>query len=290
MAKNFGIFYFSGTGNTWWAARQTASGLEARGWRGRIISIETVTPPEAAGLMEKLDLVLFGYPVYASDLPMPMWDFLGALPDRKSPVKPAGVFCTQWLFSGDGAILPRLILENKGFRQDWAVHLRMPNNICVPQSPLGFSADYQRHRGRREKTQRKIDQFCARLSRGERWLQGRNRFWTSNALLQRRPYRKYFPRWRDDFSVDSGCCTFCGRCEKICPVENIIVTGDGVRFKGECVLCLRCYNYCPAQAIMYRGKKHNLRRGLPFHGPVREFRPELLRPGSGPGENLQEDV
>lgn len=46
-------------------------------------------------------------------------------------------------------------------------------------------------------------------------------------------------------------CTLCGFCEKICPVDNIKV-GDKVIWDDHCEGCLRCINYCPFEAIEYK--------------------------------------
>lgn len=153
----------------------------------------------------------------------------------------------------------------------------MPNNICVAQWPFRFEADYEIHRPRLRKTARRIGRFCRRLDSGRPWLQGRNPLMKANAWLQRGPYRHYFPGWRNDVSVDPLACTLCGRCVKNCPVGNIVLAEETLQFRGRCVLCLRCYNFCPTQAVLYRGRAHPAKRGLPFQGPVAEFRPELLK-------------
>lgn len=38
------IFYFSGTGNTWWVAREISRGLQGEGIPGTAVSIEAVDP------------------------------------------------------------------------------------------------------------------------------------------------------------------------------------------------------------------------------------------------------
>lgn len=69
-------------------------------------------------------------------------------------------------------------------------------------------------------------------------------------------------------------CTGCELCEKICPVNNIAVSGKTVTFSDHCTLCMRCIHHCPAEAInigsMTEGK-------YKYRGPgEKRFRPLKL--------------
>ena len=46
-------------------------------------------------------------------------------------------------------------------------------------------------------------------------------------------------------------CKQCGTCQKICPVNNIELTGSGPKWLGKCVNCARCYHMCPNKAIEF---------------------------------------
>ncbi len=37
-----------------------------------------------------------------------------------------------------------------------------------------------------------------------------------------------------------------------------------------------CYCFCPQVAITFMKKPHNLKRGLPYRGPVEQFQPRVL--------------
>ena len=123
--KNAVLFYFSGTGNTRYVANAIATALPA----ATVYSIEDLDPSAADDLIARSDLVGFGYPIYGSDLPKPMKDFLSAL--SPIPGKPVFVFCTQWIFSGDGARAAKHYLKHTGYDIRWAEHFLMPNNVCV---------------------------------------------------------------------------------------------------------------------------------------------------------------
>ncbi len=54
------------------------------------------------------------------------------------------------------------------------------------------------------------------------------------------------------FSVDTAACVSCGRCEKICPVNNISLPDGHPQWADNCAGCLACYHVCPVHAINRR--------------------------------------
>ncbi len=89
------LFYFSGTGNSRFAAEVFCRAADAD-----CHSIEEDTDFEA--LIASDDKIGFFYPVYGSYVPRPMREFVtahaGALAGKRFIV-----ICTQLIFSGDGA-------------------------------------------------------------------------------------------------------------------------------------------------------------------------------------------
>jgi len=53
------------------------------------------------------------------------------------------------------------------------------------------------------------------------------------------------------FTVDNKVCIQCGKCAKVCPVDNIKGTPPLWLHNGKCTSCLACYHYCPVHAINY---------------------------------------
>ena len=56
-----------------------------------------------------------------------------------------------------------------------------------------------------------------------------------------------------NFTVSSSCIS-CGKCETVCPVNNIQLK-DGKPFFGtHCINCYACIHHCPVEAINIKGK------------------------------------
>lgn len=270
------IFYFSGTGNTWWAAQTLAAELQAKGIETSSRSIEQLARGEAGRLIAENDAAGIAYPIYGSDLPELMKDFIGSLPPERG--KKAFVFCTQWMWSGDGARVGAQLLQDKGFQVNWAEHFSMPNNISVTvTSFLPYTNDPAKLARKLAKTAVGIRRFAGQVAGGRPFLRGFNLAARLAGDLQRIPFRRVFPRLRDDIGTDLSRCNGCGICAHLCPADNLILEASGIKPLGGCILCMRCYSFCPQMAITYMKKPHRLSRGKPYRGPVEQFDPHLLK-------------
>ena len=64
-----------------------------------------------------------------------------------------------------------------------------------------------------------------------------------------------------NFKVSDQCIS-CGKCEKICPMNNIkLVKGQPV-FGENCTWCFGCIARCPKKAIDIKGKTEGKRRNV----------------------------
>lgn len=49
----------------------------------------------------------------------------------------------------------------------------------------------------------------------------------------------------------TDACIGCGKCESICPMNNIVRRGVRPNWQGNCIHCMACICYCPTEAIEY---------------------------------------
>lgn len=265
------MFFFSGTGNTRWVAQRLADNLRSKGLDVSVHSIEAVDACAADQLIGDADIVGFGYPVYGSDIPLPMKRFLTAL--SPAPGKDALVFCTQWLWSGDGARVAVEFVGPKGFLIRWAEHLHMPNNLSVP-FPFRIHTDKQHSKDKYLRhSEARLRRLATKVASGKVFRRGFGPLAILSGLLQRKPYRAMMEQIGNSISVDHHRCTMCGLCIELCPVNNLSVRDAAVCAGDKCVNCMRCYNYCPMSAIMFRGRSHKHAHGRPYRGPTPGFDP-----------------
>lgn len=272
----FPIFFFSGTGNTWWVGSQLSQALRAFGFKAEALSIEQVSASQVLKAINQSTIAGLGYPIYGSDAPLVMQEFIRALPKLDEP-KPMLIFATQAVWSGDGAYFMRQQIEAKGYQIRWAVHFNMPLNVALD---CGFVVNllFQLMNAKPEKALKRVKKLVRRVAEDKTWIMGRSPI-LSLGWMQRIPYRKTLHLWQSGIlSVDSERCDGCGHCARLCPVENIRLKDGLPRFGDQCILCMRCFNYCPQLAVLAFGKPFNERwyGDEPYQGPVPDFSPEQL--------------
>lgn len=278
------IFYFSGTGNTWWVAREIAKELmqDTYGFDCPIYSIESKTLMNVKNLVRLLrdkGTIGIGYPIYSSDIPPIMREFLELFPSMDNfptSEKKMFIFNTQLIFSGDGAIVPKKILEKKGYKVRWTTHFNMPNNITIPMSPFPYTRTETQIQKKLDQTLKRIRKLVYNINNEKSTYMGKNPLARFAGWLQRVGYKYEFPALAKKFGLVPERCTKCGICAKNCPVNNIQMGDNGPKFDDKCILCVRCYNFCPTAAIKFGKKAHPIEKIPLYRGPILGFKPDIL--------------
>jgi flavodoxin/ferredoxin len=263
------IFYFSGTGNTWWVADKIKKQLDARNINADTVSIDSLDAKKTNWWIKTADLVFFGWPVYFSDVPEPMKRFIGnLLPIEKG--KHIHVFCTQAAFSGDGAWVSRKLFKEKGLTVDSAHHFTMPSNKKLYSGAAGDDKTAKIM----ERCEDQIERYIENLLIGKARVKGKH----SHALgtLQRASFGMFKKTYKQ-LGVDKTRCTRCGLCTQLCPSGNITMS-EYPEFADRCSHCLRCYALCPVSAVTCNGRLFDTERsGKPYAVHDKRFKPALLK-------------
>jgi ferredoxin len=245
------IFWFSGTGNSLYAAKKLAASLD------NLPLIQMPQYSQAVG--GKGCKVGFVFPSYYGNLPRAVRAFIQDL----------DILPETYIFavvSGGGAMTGSLrelqsLLKEKSLVLSYGRGLYMKGNYVVKYNP----ADPQKMEKTLDKADKRIEQFVSDIS--ARVLSVKSMPVTANNLY------KNIADLDVAFTANDSC-TGCGLCEKLCPVSNIRL-GKKPEWLHHCEHCMACISWCPVKAIDY-GKLTQKRRR--YHNP-RIKAEELVRKG-----------
>ena len=258
---NFVIFNFSGTGNTYFVAKQLQADLQSQGSTCSILNLESSDSFDA--LIAEADVIGLGYPIYGSDMPQPVHTFIEGLKNGQG--KRAFVFCTQVIYSGDGAAVGARLLRKKGFNVRQLAHFNMPNNITDFKIVRWIKpASYEKLS---KKVALKSEKLAKRIVLNQKKRKGQNPLSLCLGLLQRGPYRLGKKFFTPKLKIDKDC-VLCKKCIELCPSQHLKKGDNNIMTEGSCYLCYRCINHCPVQALHFT-KRAKVKR--PYHGPTKDF-------------------
>lgn len=237
------IFYFSGTGNSLYAAKKIA---QAQG--DKLVSVVREMDKKSSERVytpDEKELIGFVYPIYAWGAPQIVLDFIRSmrLTDSKRYV-----FSLNTCGSAEGyatRVLQKTLLKN-GITLSSAFSVSMPSNYVIGEDVESESVQ-QNKLSMAEQRLEEINKVLASQKQGVfELLHG------SNPGLKTRlinPLFNKFARGTKPFHTTDACIR-CGLCEKICPVHTITLQAKPIWGKA-CTQCLGCINCCPERAIQY---------------------------------------
>lgn len=277
------LFYFSGTGNTWWTSSQLKMELENLGHTIEMYSLENPIMEEEGFVFQKIkeaDHIIIGYPIYGSDLPANMKEFVNNLPDV-SDSKGFSAFCTQASFSGNACIYFKQKIEEKGYRFQQSFQINLTTNFHVPILPFCFfrPAEGTKLERIKSKASKKIKMIAGKISKDEKYIEGTIFYQVVLGGLQRSFFRRHEKTLPLKFNFTKGRCVKCKLCVKTCPRDNIILETENLdlKRKDNCLLCFRCYNFCPGLAINFGKNIMNPEKYKRYLGPIARLQVSDIR-------------
>jgi len=233
------IYWFSGTGNSLYAAKCLANELGDTS----LYPMTAAAPPEAVG--GSGERIGFVFPSYYCNLPRTVRSFVEKLKIREG----------SYLFTivtmgglGQGSVAAlETVLKQKNLRLDYGRGILMPANYLINYNP----ADKTKTEGKLDKQHKKFRLISAEIKAGVRSVKkipySANNMYKNIEALDAR------------FSAEESC-TACGQCAAICPSGNIKIENCRPVWQHHCEHCVACISWCPAQAIQYGGKTKARRR------------------------------
>ena len=253
------IFYFSGTGNTRWVAEQIA----------QAIGEELVFIPDAIRdnkydyAIDDKESIGFCFPTHGWQPPRIVREFI-------SKLKVESRYCWAVTTCGDNMGETMTILNKDlakvGLRASALFSVIMPESyVCLPFMYTDTEEkEHQKIATARQQLPHIIECIQNRRTGVEELEKG------ATPRLYSYVIGGYFnAKMVTDkkFTVDEDVCIKCGKCVKVCPVDNIQGTPPEWIHNGRCTSCLACYHYCPTHAINFgkitrkRGQYYFNKRG-----------------------------
>lgn len=229
------IFYFSGTGNSAWVARELGKQL---GESGENIATRLMAG-ETSYLAKAGETIGIVFPVYAWAAPELVSDFAkGIVLDRDN-----FVFAVAVCGDTAGRAVEKL---GKDIQIDSGFSVLMPNNYVVL-----FSTDTrERVEGLVLDARGRIPDIAERIRSRESVMDIKK-----GALpgLKTALIAPLFNRWgrSTKYFFAEPTCDGCRVCEKVCPVGVVTLEEGRPVWSGDCLQCLACLHYCPKKAIQY---------------------------------------
>ena len=232
------MLYFSGTDNSKYIAELFSREMDAP-----CHSIEAGIDFER--WIGANEVIGFCYPIYGSRVPRIMREFVADHMDLLKNKKLI-IFCTQALFSGDGARVFTDLFPRNFVQVLYAEHFFMPNNISnFFLLPLEGEKKVQRYF---TKAEQKMAIVCNEIKTGVVKKRGFNPVSKVLGLPQGVPWPFVERKAKTRVWIDAQC-NGCQLCVSRCPMQNFEPAGGMVIAKQNCTACYRCINQCPQKAI-----------------------------------------
>lgn len=236
------IIWFSGTGNSQYAAKVMAEALGDESVdAGRLIKAGQ------PGAFTSERPWVFVAPVYAWRMPRIFSDFIEN--SGFSGSKEAWFVLTCGSEIGEAGKYARELCEKKGFTYRGVLQVAMPENLITL-----FKAPPQ------EKIREMIEAAGSVLASGaKRILSGEDFPPVKTGFADKlksgpinQGFNRYFLKSTGFYATDA--CVSCGKCAKNCVMNNITLEDGKPQWGTACTQCMACICRCPVEAIEY-GKR-----------------------------------
>lgn len=244
------ILYFSGTGNSEYAAKRLASQLD-----DDLLSINDRFREKSLRSVKSEKPLIFVLPTYAWRIPrlVEQWirkvSFYGC--------RNAYFVMTCGDSIGNAGKYLRQLCSYKKFTYMGVRAVVMPENYIAmfraPEEPEAIAAIMR--------ADPILDEIAASIKRGIPLKEQKSSITghLSSTVLNEFFYG-FMIKDKKFFVTDD--CIACGKCQQVCPLHNISIEDGIPRWHHRCTHCMACISSCPREAIEYGSATYGKRRYL----------------------------
>ena len=235
------VLFFSATGNTEFIARQLALKLGDECMN----LLDRVKKNDHTVIHSEKPFIICA-PVYVCEMPR----FLAKYLKEQTFTGSRDVYFvfTSGGYAGISGILAKRIIRKKKMNYLGHAEFRMPRNyVANDHYPM---LPYDQIKERILNSARQLEDVIADIRAGRK-LKARH-VWLFETIIT----VPFNPVWsklkyqtKDFYATDA--CVGCGKCERLCPLNNISLKDRKPVWGRECTHCMACIGNCPTEAIEY---------------------------------------
>lgn len=235
------VLFFSATGNTEFIARQLALKLGD----DCLNLLDRVKRGDHTPLHSDKPFIICA-PVYVCEMPR----FLAKYLKQQTFTGSREVYFifTSGGYAGISGQLAKAMVRKKKMKYLGHAEFKMPRNYVANDHYSMLPAEQVQERILN--SCRHLEEVVADIQAGRK-LKARH-VWLLETIITV-PFNPVWSKLKyktDDFYVTEGCVG-CGRCERLCPLNNISLKERKPVWGQECTHCMACIANCPTEAIEY---------------------------------------
>ena len=235
------VLYYSSTGNTQFIAKQIARLLGD----DSINLLTRIKEHDYSEIHSDTPFVICS-PVYVCEMPRFFFEYLKNV--TLTGNRQVYFIFTSGGYAGIAGRLAHRLARRKGMEYMGRAEFRMPRNY--PVSTRYPMLSDEEVKTRILKSRKKIPQVAARIKHG---MKLRARYITQTEMFIALPFNPLWVKYRQLASpfYTTDKCIGCGKCERLCPLNNIRLANGKPNWGENCMHCMACLGNCPVDAIEY---------------------------------------
>ena len=235
------VLYFSATGNTEFIAKEIAKGLND----DCLNLLDRVRTGDHTPLHSEKPFVICA-PVYVCEMPRFLDKYLKLQTFTGS--KDVYFIFTSGGYAGISGILAKKLVRKKKMNYMGHAEFTMPRNyVANDHYPM---LEYEQIRERILKSCAQVKDVVSDIRAGRK-LTARHVYLAETLITL--PFNPVWSKLKyktKDFYT-TGNCVGCGKCEKLCPLNNISLKDNKPVWGNTCTHCMACICNCPTETIEY---------------------------------------
>lgn len=242
------ILYFTGTGNSRYVAEKIGEALQEEP-----VSLNTYIKEKKQGEFHSDSPYIFVLPTYAWQMPHIIRDFIED--SHFAGSDKAYFVLTCGMSAGGAGEYAKDVCTKTGLTYMGVGVVVMPENY-IAMFPVPDERKSAEIIKRAEEPIRRITETIAAGGKigSEKAAFGKK---LQSGIINRGFYRLIVSA--KGFYAKENCIG-CGRCEQVCPLNNIHLTDKRPVWGDHCTHCMACISQCPVEAIEYKKKSAGKRR------------------------------